>query len=80
MMSKFRGSIVVNYEIDVYQEVLDAVDDEWRSSFYKLETDKEIAAHIAYNEIMNGCKLSDLEGFANFPDEYAEISIASIIA
>lgn len=65
----FEGKISIN------DEVMNAVDnDEWREMFYgSLTTPDEIAEHIAYNIIVNDAGLSMLDGFANFPDEYAKI-------
>ena len=58
--------------IDVDQTVIDAVDDEWRSCFYNLNTPKEIAAHIGSN-LIRGLRLSQLDGWADQSDESAEI-------
>lgn len=65
----FEGKILIN------DEVMHSVDnDEWREMFYgSLTTPDEIAEHIAYNMIVNDAGLSMLDGFANFPDEYAQI-------
>lgn len=64
----FRGKIEIN------REVIEAIDDEWRKSFYgDLITPQDIAEHIAFNIIVNEANLSRLDGFANFPDEYAHI-------
>ena len=57
--------------IAIHNDVINAVDDEWRSFFYSLRSPKHIAEHIAYNLCVNKWKLSNLDGFANFPDHYA---------
>lgn len=60
--------------IELDLEVIKAVDDEWRKIFYSsLITPQHIAEHIAFNIIVNDTGLSMLDGFANFPDNYAEI-------
>lgn len=69
-----RGSATI--EID--EDVIAAVDDEWRQDFYDLDSPEEIAAHIAYNEIVNSWGLSHLDGFANFPDSYAKVGDVDI--
>lgn len=61
-------------KIKIDNEVINAIDDEWRAMFYRdLITAQDIAEHIAFNIIVNGSNLSRLDGFANFPDEYAQI-------
>ena len=75
--SEWPGSygerIIWEREIELDDEVINAVTDEWRSVFYKLKTPQEVAEHIAYNIIVNDARLCDLDGFANLPNEYAEI-------
>ncbi len=64
----FEGSI----ELD--NEVISAVTDEWREHFYpSLTTPQRVAEHIAYNMIVNDLKLSGIDGFANLPDEMATL-------
>lgn len=60
--------------IELDDVVIDAVDDEWRSNFYShLETPTDIAEHIAFNIIVNDAELSDLDGFADQPNDFARI-------
>lgn len=63
----FEGEGVI--ELD--DAVIGAVDDEWRSVFYNLRDADDIAAHIAYNLVVRKVELSDLDGWANQPDERA---------
>ena len=56
--------------VKLHLTVLEQVDDNWRKQFYDLTSDQEIAEHIAYNEIVNHWTLSQLDGFANLPDDY----------
>lgn len=69
---------VVNFEgvatISLSNSVIDAVDDEWREFFYQLDTPEEVAAHIAYNMVINKCNLSNLDGWANLPNHAAKIT------
>lgn len=55
------------------QRVIDAVDDEWRDMFYDLPTPDDIAHHVGYN-LMKGRRLSNMDGFADMPDEWARIN------
>jgi hypothetical protein len=59
--------------IEIHQAVFDAVDDDWRASFYDLHTDEEIAAHIGYNMVINRASLNQLDGWANLPADYARV-------
>ncbi|MCK5216371.1 MAG: hypothetical protein KAJ93_01190 [Methanosarcinales archaeon] len=59
--------------IEIDDDVINSIDDEWREMFYDLTTHQEIAEHIAFNIIVNNAGLSRLDGFANFPDEFANI-------
>jgi hypothetical protein len=67
------GVYVDTATIQLDERVIDAVTDEWRSNFYNLHTPEEIAQHIAYNIVIHKWKLSDLDGWADMPDEYAKI-------
>jgi len=63
-----RGNVII--ELD--EKVIDVVDDEWRSQLYNLETPEDIAEHVAYN-LIQGSRLSQLDGWADQPDENARI-------
>lgn len=69
-----------HYEEDIYfdgtieldDEVVLAVNDDWRETFYpSITTPQKVAEHIAFNMIVNDLKLSGIDGFANLPDEMA---------
>ena len=59
--------------IELDDQVIDVVDDDWRSQLYQLYTPEEIAEHIAYNLLINKWPLSSLDGWANQPDTNARI-------
>ena len=59
--------------IELHPKVIEAVDDSWREMLYNLNTPEEIAEHIAYNMIENRAKLSQLDGWADLPNSYANI-------
>lgn len=59
--------------IELDDVVIEAVDDEWRSCFYKLYTPEDIAKHIGFNLVVNRCLLSDLDGWADQPDGNARV-------
>ena len=69
-----RLSCIARIEID--DSVVVVVDDEWRSQFYNLHSIRDIAKHIGYNMIVNLASLSQLDGWADQPDENA-IFVAS---
>ena len=79
MKCRFEVTIECNYSeldtaiIELDQMVIDAVDDGWRDMFYDLHTPEEIAAHIAYNLIVNKARLTHLDGWANLSDDMAKI-------
>ena len=60
--------------IGIDQSVIDVVDDEWRTYFYQLYTPEEIAAHIAWNMVINNMRLSEIEGWL-MPDELAQMIV-----
>ncbi len=66
---EFTGMVVL--ELD--DAVIDAVDDDWRKVLYDLQTPEEIADMVAFNLVINGYKLSGLDGWSNQPDENAKI-------
>lgn len=73
-MRKFEVEIIGSVTIELDEKVIDAVDDNWRSSIYNLKTPEEIAAHIAYNFVVNGATLSRLDGWADQTDDLARIT------
>ena len=70
---RFEIEIKKTVEIELDDAVINAVDDEWRKQLYDLKTPEDIAAHIAYNMVINNAPLSMIEGWADQPDENAEI-------
>ena len=71
---KFRVTYLVEVEIEVSEEVTkQALTDEWRSTFYKLASEEDVADHLAHNFVRNRASLSSLDGFANLPDDAATL-------
>ena len=72
-MSKrvFRINLMGSAVIELDDEVISVVNDEWRKNFYRLVTVNDIAGHIGYNLIVNGVSLSQLDGWADQSDEDA---------
>ena len=64
-MRRFEVEINGYCIIELDDEVIDAVDDNWRANFYNLRTPEEIAAHIAYNILIGGLDLTALDGWAD---------------
>lgn len=73
-MRKFDIEISGTCTLELDEKVIDAVDDDWRAHIYKLVTPEEIAQHIAYNFVVNGARLSQLDGWADQPDERARLT------
>ena len=71
-MRKFFVSWVVECELELDENVINVVDDDWRKYLYNLNTAEEIAEHLAYNFVMNRTRLSMLDGWANMKDTQAE--------
>ena len=60
-------------KIELDEQVIDVVDDEWRRYLYQLDTPEEIAAHVGYNLAVNRIPLSMMDGWADQPDKNARI-------
>ena len=73
MSRKFVVSWQTEVLIELDDEVIDRVDDEWRASLYNLHGANEIAEHIAANIVLNKWGLSDLDGWADMKDSAAKI-------
>jgi hypothetical protein len=70
---KIFGLVVNEAVIEIHQDVFDTVNDDWRSVFYDLHTNEEIACHIAYNMIVNRLLLDRMDGWAHLPASHAHI-------
>jgi hypothetical protein len=68
---KFFVIMEVEAVIELDDNVIDVVDDEWRSHFYPLHSAEDIAGHIVYNRIANHAQLSQLDGWADQPNSNA---------
>jgi len=67
---QYGATIQWDGKIEIDQRILDAVDDDWRSQLYSLNTEQEIAEHIARNFVINGIdRVQELEGWANQPSD-----------
>lgn len=73
MKKKFTVVFEVTAEIELDEQVISVVDDEWRSVLYPLHSDEDIAEHIAYNLVRNQARLSHLDGWADQPDSNAKL-------
>lgn len=52
--------------------------DEWRSQFYDLHTEEDVAEHFVFNAVANGIyDVSDLEGWADVQKGAVRIEIDS---
>lgn len=62
-----------NCLLELDQEVIDAVDCNWRDSLYELYTPEDIAVHIAANMVINNLTLSGMDGWADKSDKLAKL-------
>jgi hypothetical protein len=78
-MRKFRVEFEDGKEIILFlnERVIDVVDDEWRSLLYDLKTPEDIAAHVAYNLVINRISLNKMDGWADQPKENASFDWVS---
>lgn len=71
-MTKYNLEFLVSIDIDIDPAVFAEVTDEWRSVFYDLQDDEEVAEHVARNVFM-GRGLSRLDGWAGMSDSLATV-------
>lgn len=69
----FEISLSGTVTVEIDDQVIEAVNDDWRATFYKLRTPEEIAGHIAYNLVVNRVKLSQMDGWADQPDSNVKV-------
>jgi len=69
---KFCVTATIEVELELDDQVIDVVDDEWRAVLYNLNTPEEIAEHIALN-LLEGASLSQLDGWADQESSNARI-------
>jgi hypothetical protein len=73
MTRKFIVEYTTECTLEIDDEVLDRVDDEWRSHLYNLDTDEDVVEHLAHNIVANSRRLSDLDGWADLPDSMVRV-------
>ena len=77
MLNEKKQRFVVRFEgeciIELDNHIINVVDNERRSQFYKLYTPRQIAEHIAFNLVINRVRLSRLDGWADQDDEAAVV-------
>lgn len=66
----FDVEFTVKARIKINREVFNQADEDWKKQFYDIDTDSDIVEMIAYN-LLQGRKLSRLDGFANLSDKLA---------
>ena len=65
--------IETSIELELDDSVINVVDDEWRKQLYDLNNAEEIAEHIGLMMAAKDFKLSQLDGWADQPDDNAKI-------
>lgn len=73
-MNKFKITYTTYATLELDDEVINAVNDDWRSTFYNLFSPEEIAEHVGRNLIL-GARLSMLDGFADQSDSSAKLTL-----
>ena len=69
-------TLACDLEIELDDAVIDVVDDQWRHDLYNLRTPEQIAEMIGDNMIRNRASLSELDGWADQPDNNAKIIVS----
>ncbi len=77
-MRKFTVRFSGEVTLELADEVISVVDDEWRANLYQLDTVDEIVQHLAYNVVVNNAELSHLDGWADQPDSNMKASRVDI--
>ena len=72
-MAKRKFFVELTCEIEIDDDVISAVDDKWRSFYYDLNDADAVATHVAFNMLVNGANLSQLDGFADKSDDMATV-------
>ena len=73
-MKKYR--VVFNTEviIEISEDLLASIDDNWRETFYSsYRTNTDIADHLAYNMGIQNLPLGYIDGFADRKDTDAKV-------
>ena len=70
IVNDYSVDFIATVKVKINSEVFKEITDEWRGMFYDFEDENAVIEHIAYN-LMMGRKLSQMDGFAHLPDEYA---------
>lgn len=74
----FNIELAIDATLVLDDAVLNAVNDEWRGTFYNLQTWEAIAEHIAYNLIINKRELNQLDGWADQPASNATVELDDV--
>ena len=72
-MAKRTFVIELECKVEIDDEVIAAVDDDWRKHLYPLHTPEEITQHVAFNLLVNGARLTQLDGWADKDDSMATV-------
>ena len=68
-MARFEVVVTVTVVLDVADDVIALHRDaDWVKDFYQLDTPELIVEHLAYNLGIKDRDLSNLDGFAGWPD------------
>lgn len=74
---KFTVHLETSVELELDEEVISRVInniDNWQNVYYAFDKVEEVAQHIAYNLLINGFSLDQLDGWGDLPADYAKTS------
>ena len=70
----YFGIVVKSLSIlELDEDVIDVVDDDWRSNLYDIHTPEEIAEMVGRCMVVHRLPLSSLDGWADQPDDNAKL-------
>lgn len=73
---KIKKTVTVTITVDLEFDDSLLPDKEWRETFYNIHTIEQLAEHLAYNNVVNACNLSQIDGFADRTNDECTFSLA----
>lgn len=75
VLDDYSGEDIDKGVVHITQKVIDQVDDSFRRIFYDINTPEEVAAHIAFNLLINRGPVETLDGwYGVVTSEHAKIT------
>ncbi len=73
MKKRFAITIDISGELEIDEEVLNGIDDNWRKQMFDFKTTRDVVSYIASAMILDGSSLSQVDGFADRKDTDASV-------